>query len=78
MDGKDTGFEDKQGKPIHYGDILQVGPGPSNRMRVRVIRFGKKTQLINVEDTENKYGGYDLTDGHARSAVIIEHFHSPL
>lgn len=77
MDGEDTGFKDKQGKPIHYGDILQLGLGISDRVRKRVIRFGKHTQLINADDTDYKYGGYNLTETHCKLAVILDHQHKP-
>ncbi len=77
MDGEDTGYIDKQGKPIHYGDILQLGLGISDRKRKRVIRFGKHAQLVNAEDVDVKYGGYNLSEGHCVHAVIIDHLHKP-
>jgi hypothetical protein len=77
MAGQDTGFKDKQGKPIHYGDILQLGLGISDRVRKRVIRFGKHVQLINADDVGNKYGGYNLSKEHCARAVIIDHQHKP-
>lgn len=77
MDGKDTGFIDKQGKSIHYGDILQVGLGISDRQRKRVIRFGKHVQLVNADDVNVNYGGYNLSKEHCQRAVIIDHLHAP-
>jgi hypothetical protein len=77
MDGEDTGFKDKQGKPIHYGDILQLGLGIGDRTRKRVIRFGKHTQLVNAEDVDVKYGGYILSKEHCEHAVIVDHLHKP-
>ena len=75
MDGEETGFKDKQGKLIHYGDILQLGLGKSDRVTKRVIRFGKHAQLVNADDTDHKYGGYKLTKEHCELAVILDHSH---
>jgi hypothetical protein len=77
MEGEETGFKDKQGRPIHYGDILQLGLGISDRITKRVIRFGKHAQLVNANETDNKYGGYSLTNEHCKLAVILEHHHKP-
>jgi hypothetical protein len=77
MDGEETGFKDKQGKPIHYGDILQLGLGISDRVQKRVIRFGKHVQLVNADETTTKYGGYNLTNEHCKLAVILDHHHKP-
>lgn len=79
MDGQDTGFKDKQGKPIHYGDILQIGLGISDRTKHRVVRFGKHVQLFDLTESEaqTKYGGRNLTNESCQLAVIIDHHHAP-
>lgn len=76
MDGEETGFLDKQGKPIHYGDILQIGLGISDRKRKRVIRSGKHARLVNADSSPNTQGGYIMTREHSTLAVILDHNHS--
>lgn len=75
MDTENTGFTDKQGKPIRVGDTLQIGLGISDRTLKRVIRFGKYFHLVNADETDNKYGGYRLTEQIASLAVIIDRAH---
>lgn len=82
MKGEDTGFTDKSGKPIHFGDILQhrlgayqmsPGRGPSN---YRVVRFGKHIHRIPAHLVEMpKYGGSKLTQQFTENCVIIDHLH---
>lgn len=72
-----TEFFDKSHKQIYIGDVLQTrlgtfakkGRGPSLS---KVIRFGKHIQLVDVNDTEHKYGGRNLTKQVAELSVIVD------
>lgn len=66
----DTGFKDKTGKPIHVGDIVQIGLGISDRKLKRVAQSGKKFRLTNVDDDSG--AGFVFTEKMAETTVLID------
>lgn len=77
MDGEETGFTDKQKRPIHVGDVVQLGLGISDRVRKRVVSAGGHTMLVNADETDKNHGGYALTAEIAKTTVILDHLHKP-
>ncbi len=70
---------DKSGRLIKEGDILQLRLGShgvkGGPVTKRVIRYGKKVHIVNLSDVDAKYGGIELTQQIADSAVVIESAH---
>ncbi|HEX8227341.1 MAG TPA: hypothetical protein VF572_05740 [Candidatus Saccharimonadales bacterium] len=69
---QETKFSDKTGKVICIGDIIQLKThrktGGASRMRV--IQNGKRVQLVNADSQDDR--GFNLSDEHAKIAVIID------
>lgn len=73
----DTYFIDKTGKKIYIGDTLQFRLGKfakkgGGATMHKVIRFGKRAQVVDINDLTHKYGERDLTNEIAKNSVIVD------
>ena len=76
MNGKEIGLNDKRGNPIHYGDLLQIGLGISDRQHKLVVLHEGKPYLVNESDSDSFSGGFKLTASQSKFCVILDHDHS--
>jgi len=76
-----TGFKDKTGHALYVDDIVQHRLGNFGKSggssTFKVIRFGKKYNLVAESSNDNKYGGTALTQNICENLVVIKSNHLP-